>query len=439
MSKKLSPKVREEITCNCHFLNICKNTITKETIEYIHDSVGLSNLLDFFSAKIIVTDSFKKFTIFFEQGRIYQEIINFHKIYDVSIDLSIDPDLPPLTIIGKNNKNTIKLSTYCCQLCNKNIMDLTHTTLRFTHCGKVVHQSCYYKALKKSNEKCPLNCNTYLFGISSRVMKMIIKNSSSQLFLDENITLNVQNLKWSYLHHISYSNNFELIEAFEGVNLNSKTSNSYSPILIATKMGNFETIKKLIDLGADVNSLNDHNENALHIAIVTKNMNCIKLLYDSRCNPYQLNKILTSPFFYAADTFPEAIDYFIDQGIDLNRTNENEIPPLSQAIIKKDYNLCLKLLNHGANPNIQTKFQPLIISALSQQYDILKIMLRIFKGDPNTKIGESNLLTVAINSGKIENVKMLIDSGAKVTMNSLEYALKLNVPEIISYIKRFMG
>ena len=431
---------KEFIYTNINLLNIFKNCINNDTIDYIQDLVGLSNLLDFFTARVEFNNTFRNMLIYFEEGRIENEIYCLYANYDIEVSCLRDEDMPPLSLIFSRNKNAESFTKYCCKICCKRIIDSAQNKFRLTHCGKIVHQACFYKFLKKNNGKCPLkDCGKNIYGISGKIMKKILLLEKDKISLNENITTN-DTIKWAYLHHICFLNSVEFLDTFYelGVDLNMKTSDGMTGLQIATVISNYDVIMKLLRLGVNVNILTPNKENVLAYAIRKKNMILSKMYIDIGCDITVVNIFRKNNLSLAIEMFEELVDYILEKKIDLNKIEKLEISPLATAIMKKNLNLCKKLLDYGANPNFMTYSQPLIIAGFTNQFNLVEIMIKYYGGDVNLVYENTNLLLIAIRIGILENVELIVKLGGNVSRYSLVLAETMGNKDIVDFLGKYL-
>lgn len=124
----------------------------------------------------------------------------------------------------------------------------------------------------------------------------------------------------NYLHHAAAHNNTEIIHLLvdAGVNISSRDSHDKTALRVAVDRGNYDAIKMLVQLGADLNELCDE-KTALH-----DNMNK-----------------------------PEMMLYLIDLGANVNTGNSMGNTPLHIAALYKDVGMCDMLLKRGAISNVR--------------------------------------------------------------------------------------
>lgn len=138
-----------------------------------------------------------------------------------------------------------------------------------------------------------------------------------------------------------------------GININSKYLNTLTPLLMGVAANNvtLDTIKYLINKGADINAIDREGSNVL--------------LRTFNRNPE--NK----------DVNNEIIEYFLNLGINPNYQNKKGVIALMEAIARRDMNLIKLLMDHNADIYMTNKDNMNAIKyALSKGYvDIGKYIL----------------------------------------------------------------
>ena len=135
------------------------------------------------------------------------------------------------------------------------------------------------------------------------------------------------------------------------------------------------------------------------------------------------NRIMTDPGFalhYAAETGDISLaSRNIDNGkTDLNCVDNYGFTPLFRAVMQKQKSFITFILDHGADPDIQTRegFTPLMAAAESGNTEIVKILLE-HNANPDLKtIQGATSLHIAASLGHIEVIKLLLEAGADTSI-----------------------
>ena len=172
------------------------------------------------------------------------------------------------------------------------------------------------------------------------------------------------------------------IENYNSLIINSEQSNGASAIHAASEEGHSEVVQILIDFGADINS-KTIGVTPLHLAVQYNRSDVVRTLLKNGADVNEVSLLDESTSLYCAS---------------------------GKGLIT----IMELLLDAGANPHIQqisTGF-PLLYSALSGQYEAVKILLK-YNVDVNmsTNTGLTSLLA-ASNQGDIAIMKLLLKAKA---------------------------
>lgn len=209
-----------------------------------------------------------------------------------------------------------------------------------------------------------------------------------------------------------------------------------------------EGMKTLLSQGADIESLNDIEENLLSVVVRLENAEeCIIFLLD---NGFDIN----SQDHYASSTaLIEAASYsrvdnvavLLKEQAEPNLVNLDGQTALTQAVATRCFENIQLLLDHGADVNL-----------MAQGNDALMTAVSFYKGDRtildflldrganiNAEDGYGTALWSAIAGEKLDIVKFLISKGAKIegiksihnNETTLEFANRVGNQEVIDYLK----
>ena len=232
-------------------------------------------------------------------------------------------------------------------------------------------------------------------------------------------------------------------------------------LIEATKRGNIERVRELLDAGVDPNIPDDSGFTPLSIACESVNLDLMKLLLDYGADPNSHNIIDEEPYFgwisgsdEVTSIMKSGIQLLLDAGYDINKIDENgnlvnamgidnlvdnddniEIVQLlldnGFVINTPGYNILNEpsdkhaiqmvkfLLDNGADPNIRNQRGParipLLVAIQGQDIDIVKLLLAS-GADPNITEYDQEYaktpLAFAIDADTLEILKILLDVGA---------------------------
>lgn len=234
-------------------------------------------------------------------------------------------------------------------------------------------------------------------------------------------------------------------------------SGEMTALMFAAREGHLDTVKALIDAGADVNKVAGDGKHALNMALFNGNYAVASLLIDSGSDVNKADARGFNPLFWAVDrrnmetapNFPwtvtedplPLVKKLLDAGANPNQL-VNDTPqarmrggsprivfatPLMRAAFSADLELVKLLLEYGADPSIKSKDNETTLAAAaglgyihgfhklrpySERLEVIKLMVEL-GGDVNWQdnYGISPLM-VAGNLGDVAIIQYLLDQGA---------------------------
>lgn len=145
----------------------------------------------------------------------------------------------------------------------------------------------------------------------------------------------------------------------EGANIDTKSEEGETPVLIATKNNDADLVKQLIDLGADINIQDDREDNVLLYAGAYGYLDIVKLAIEADADTTIVNRYGGIALIPAAERgHLEVIEYLLrDSDSDVNHINDLGWTALLEAIILSDggkvhQDIVQLLLDHGADMDI---------------------------------------------------------------------------------------
>ncbi|VUC34090.1 unnamed protein product [Clonostachys rosea] len=160
-----------------------------------------------------------------------------------------------------------------------------------------------------------------------------------------------------------------------GVDVNAYSEKRMTALISASQCGSTEAIKRLLELGADVNMVQKTarylfpGHTALAVAATYGRLSTIKLLLSEGADP-NIHGQETSPLINAASTYSSVrcLDALLDAGADVNYVSKKSTA-LIEAIGAKSQTKVQSLLRAGADPNLSTKGKCPLITVLDARYD----------------------------------------------------------------------
>ncbi|RZC59869.1 hypothetical protein C5167_007171 [Papaver somniferum] len=164
------------------------------------------------------------------------------------------------------------------------------------------------------------------------------------------------------------------------VDVDSVDGKGYTPLCRAIEKGHLDTVRYLLEKGANADAYDDINYTPLQIA--TKSGD---------------TKIIAS---------------LLSKGIQLDVANRVGTA-LEMAARLGHQNAVKMLLDHGANPNVASPelFRPLILAIYAKSWESVELLLQA-GADPNAVSCGSTPLIAAARAGRTDVVKRLLEAGA---------------------------
>lgn len=115
--------------------------------------------------------------------------------------------------------------------------------------------------------------------------------------------------------------NWLLDYGFDPSHVNSHIENGMSPVMQAALLAEKSILLELLDAGADVNLLNDDENNALWFACVSEDINIIDILIENKINLNNCNVNGATCLIYAASAGKfNVVEALVDAGADMHHT-----------------------------------------------------------------------------------------------------------------------
>ena len=183
-----------------------------------------------------------------------------------------------------------------------------------------------------------------------------------------------------------------------------------SPALLeATRAGDKDLAKKLLDSGADSNARDGHGF-ALTQAIRGRYPELAELLLEKGGDPNARDGHGPALTQAIRGRYPELAELLLEKGGDPN-ARDGHGPALTQAIRERCPALVKLLLEKKANPNARDGHGPALTQAIRGRYPELAELLLEKGGDPNARDGHGSALMQANAARYPEVVKLLLARG----------------------------
>ena len=269
------------------------------------------------------------------------------------------------------------------------------------------------------------------------IMTILITNNANVEQADK--------FRWRSIHAATYRGDLKAMKLLveEGnAKVNVKTRARDTPLHL---VGSYEhTAEYLISKGANVNEINRHRENPLFNLLHYRNIVAMKVLIGNGANVDQTNGNTWRLIHVASDIgYLEELKILVEiGGADINAMTETGETALSLAAVKGHTNILQYLIDQGANVNPTNEHErvPLLRATLHKQSESIKVLMENGANLTSYVYGKRAIHMAAI-SGSLDIFKLLVevygaDIGAKTLhgLTPLHFAAKYGHSDICQYL-----
>lgn len=376
LGNKLIEQEGVEIEYRPHWMDICKNTLNEEfnfnladiRVKDIYTSLAdklrikckFLEAIKYYNLNDLVYD--KACEIFYDEICVNSSIKNDKSLKENYKKIKENGSLSGLVIdwarryIDKNNLSEEEPDII--DFMYKYIMNANNNDRIRYIAIKEIMKDCGFIKEKDMYDNVWYHNPTVLITRINRALEDIATEKDKQAFLNLlfDITEKVEDIEFNFTSDNFYIRKYlndnrvkALIEA--SVDINNRTF-----LMQECEKGNEDNVRVLIELGEDVNKVNDLGTTALMYAVKNcNNLNLIKMLIDAGANINETNKNGITAFTMAIFTkrSEDIIKTLIDAGADLNKREEDGgFTPLMIAILNDaDIKVIKLLIDSGADIN----------------------------------------------------------------------------------------
>lgn len=220
------------------------------------------------------------------------------------------------------------------------------------------------------------------------------------------------------LHYASSQGHLQLIRQMQGAGIESRDVNWESALHQAIQNGHVSSVKLLIELGADVESV-DGGYSALQLACRFGHEGLVDLLLGRGANLETKTFVSSTALHIAAECGQQfCVEKLLNRGAKVNAQDASGLTPLHLAAIHGLRAIAQMLLAHGAQKNqrsYRNEKSPLHFAAEAGHTSTIKILLS-YGADSNQKdsVGMTPLHHAA-SSGMQSSVECLMRSGCSLS------------------------
>ena len=133
-------------------------------------------------------------------------------------------------------------------------------------------------------------------------------------------------------------------------------TDSTTALMKAAKFGHYESVKFLLENGAQVDKKNRQGNSAIMFAVQNGHLDIMQLLLDKGADVNDKNILGFTPLLYALDHHQtEIVEFLIENSADVNVETKNEMTPMKIVKKDKDSLMVVYLVEHGAIDEDTTK------------------------------------------------------------------------------------
>ncbi|WP_262694405.1 ankyrin repeat domain-containing protein [Kordiimonas aquimaris] len=232
----------------------------------------------------------------------------------------------------------------------------------------------------------------------------------------------------------------------DGANINFVSDHDGTPLMVAVSEGDREMVKLLIEKGADVNLASHGDGTALIVAMDENEKEIAHMLIEAGADVNAGVHGDGSPLIVAVERGNrDMLTLILEAGADPNVAVHGDGSPLIVAVERRERDIVELLLEAGADPNlgVHGDGSPLIIAAARGDNQLVELLLEA-GADPNMTVhGDGSPLISAVSKGDSDMVKLLIKKGANVNTPAdgdgnplIAAALRGSVPMAKLLVKR---
>lgn len=226
---------------------------------------------------------------------------------------------------------------------------------------------------------------------------------------------------------VFYSRDLQLINLLLDKNINVNDSpisgkhKGVTPLYYAVQEGYFEIVEKLLENGANQNTVYQHGRNLLWLAVCFNHIDLVKLLIKKEVDINIADTDGMTPLMIAIENGNHAIaKILIDNDADLNIVDVDGRTPLILAIESRNHDIAKMLIAKKADLNIATKDKrtPLMLAIIYKNHKIVKMLIN---KKPNLNLADSygkNVLFFAVEADDIYSVRLLVKN--KIHLNATD-------------------
>lgn len=220
----------------------------------------------------------------------------------------------------------------------------------------------------------------------NKVVKILIENKININYVAEN--LEVHNALTIAIV-LNNSIAFQLLIKQQVLDVNKINYLGKNALFYAVKNNKFYYAKYLIKLNANINHMDNNNNTVLKYAIDEHNINLIKkIIKNKNFDINYINDINNDILFNLLNIDKEIIFELVDKGLDLNKTNDNDIDVYKYLIMNNKTDLIYELLCFTDINKVYKDGSSLLIYTI--KYNCINLAIQLIRDGINIHMVNKN-------------------------------------------------
>jgi len=181
-----------------------------------------------------------------------------------------------------------------------------------------------------------------------------------------------------------------------------------------------QSLKYLLEAGADINATNDPKENALFEHLTRHDNPAVaEFLIDNGIDLKATNQSGDFALHWAAFCGrPNIVNLLLDRGFDIDSKNQKGNTPIERAMSFQKMEVVKLLVERGANLDKKANFFSISVLRFAASHDETDLVLKILKKQNNNK--SQGALAEAAGKGNLALVREIVEVGVAVDDRELE-------------------
>ncbi|MED6269542.1 hypothetical protein CHARACLAT_000552 [Characodon lateralis] len=234
------------------------------------------------------------------------------------------------------------------------------------------------------------------------------------------------------LHVASKRGNSNMVKLLldRGAKIDAKTKDGLTPLHCGARSGHEQVVEILLDRGAPILSKTKNGLSPLHMATQGDHLNCVQLLLQHDVPVDDVtNDYLTALHVAAHCGHYKVAKLIVDKKANPNAKALNGFTPLHIACKKNRVKVMELLLKHGASIQAVTEsgLTPIHVAAFMGHENIVHALTRHGASPNTTNVRGETALHMAARAGQADVVRYLLKNGAKVDTKSKDDQTALHI------------